>query len=107
MKIKNSLKTKDDFVQYKFLNTPININKSESESLLLLKSEQSESDLLSKSPKDNNNCSYIRNKIQNKKTNESVSVINNKDKNNNNDENNNNYNINTDSSVTIIVAEQT
>tara|TARA_B100001057_G_C22759316_1_gene915090 strand:+ start:810 stop:1022 length:213 start_codon:yes stop_codon:yes gene_type:complete len=28
MKIKNSLKTKDDFVQYEFLNTPININKS-------------------------------------------------------------------------------
>ena len=28
MKIKHSLKTKDDFVQYKFLNTPININKS-------------------------------------------------------------------------------
>ena len=28
MKIKSSLKTKDDFIQYEFLNTPLNIKKS-------------------------------------------------------------------------------
>ena len=28
MKIKRSLKTKDDFIQYEFLNTPLNIKKS-------------------------------------------------------------------------------